>query len=238
VVPAAGNDSQEASRPVLTPVTDYAPPEPMTDAITPEPEEVAVAEHEPEQTLAVVSDESGENDTDTAYDLPEILRDSEPAAGRHKLLLGSVLAMLLLAFMLLQVMYFWRAELLPRYEFLRPTLQTMCEVTGCELPLRKNLERITLLDREVRSHPVNAEALQVTATIINTADYIQSFPVIRITLSNRHGRIIASRDFQPPEYLSDNIDIGKGLAPKQPLHIELEVSDPGKDAVGFTFEFL
>jgi hypothetical protein len=113
----------------------------------------------------------------------------------------------------------------------------MCDLTGCELPLRKNLERIILLDREVRSHPVNREALQVTATIVNTADYLQSFPVIRITLSNRHGRIIASRDFQPTDYLSDNIDIGKGLTPKQPLHIELEVLDPGKDAVGFTFEF-
>jgi hypothetical protein len=205
----------------------------MADDTSPDQEPV-VAEPEPEQPLV---EDTEEDEASLTYDLPEILRDSEATAGRHKLLLGSLLAMLLLVFMLLQVMYFWRNELLPRYEFLRPALQTMCDLTGCELPLRKNLERIILLDREVRSHPVNREALQVTATIVNTADYLQSFPVIRITLSNRHGRIIASRDFQPTDYLSDNIDIGKGLTPKQPLHIELEVLDPGKDAVGFTFEF-
>jgi hypothetical protein len=182
---------------------------------------------------------TGDNQPGSAsFEIPEILRDGAESAGRHKVLLGSILAIMLLVFMVLQAMYFMRDRLLPRYEILRPALQMMCNYTDCVLPLRQDLEHITLIDREVRSHPVNPDALQVTATIMNNAEYAQAYPVIRITLSNRHGRIVASRDFKPADYLSENIDIDKGLAPNQPLHIELEVADPGKDAVGFTFEFL
>ena len=87
------------------------------------------------------------------------------------------------------------------------------------------------------SHPNAKNALIINAVIVNNADYRQPYPVMKITLSNTSGLMVASRNFAPIEYLDADINIRKGMPPHQPIQIVLEIADPGKNAVNFQFDF-
>lgn len=58
-----------------------------------------------------------------------------------------------------------------RVTALRPSLEAMCGVLDCEIPLRRDLNRLSLVNRDLRSHPSAANALLVKATLINNAPF-------------------------------------------------------------------
>lgn len=120
----------------------------------------------------------------------------------------------------------------------RPVLESMCAVTGCTLPFEVALERIELLNRDVRKHPDADNALLVNATFSNKADFVQPYPVFEIRFSDLSGKAVAMRRFRPEEYLADAGRISAGLAVDRPVQVVLELQDPGERAVSFQFDFL
>jgi hypothetical protein len=40
------------------------------------------------------------------------------------------------------------------------------------------------------------------------------------------------------EYLGEDLEQGDGMAPAAPVHVVLEIEDPGEEAVSFQFDFL
>jgi hypothetical protein len=97
---------------------------------------------------------------------------------------------------------------------------------------------ITLLNRDVRVHPVYQGVLLINATLINHAEHVQPFPDIQLALYDTDGRMTAFRQFTPGEYLDSSIPISAGMTPGLPVHIVLEVTGPTRDAVSFEFRFL
>lgn len=121
---------------------------------------------------------------------------------------------------------------------LRPWMERYCELLHCELPLRHDVSKIEILEREVRDHPRVKGALLVTATIVNDAPFVQSYPVFEISFSNMSGTPVSIRRFQPDEYLPKDKLAGKGFQPGEKTRLVLEVLDPGKQAVSFQLDFL
>lgn len=121
---------------------------------------------------------------------------------------------------------------------LRPWLDAACAKLSCQLPLRRDIRQIALVARDVRPHPSVANALVVSATMFNQADFTQSYPVLEITLSNLDEQRIAMRRLSPQDYLADSSLLALGLPPGGTATIDLEVFDPGKQAVAFEFKFL
>lgn len=121
---------------------------------------------------------------------------------------------------------------------LRPWMESYCAVLRCDLPLRRDVSKIAILDREVRDHPQIKDALLVSATIVNDAPFAQGYPVFEISFSDMSGTAISVRRFEPDEYLSDNIDTAQGFQPGEKTRLTLEVLDPGKQAVSFQLDFL
>jgi len=119
----------------------------------------------------------------------------------------------------------------------RPLMQSLCDSLDCELALPRAPNEVVLKSREIRSHPNVKNALSVKASISNQASFRQAFPLLQIQFHDIEGRIIAGRDFLPQEYLPDDINAKKGLAPNNPVNIALELIDPGKNAVSFIFIF-
>lgn len=136
-----------------------------------------------------------------------------------------------------QWLYFNRAELASESVW-RSKLEDLCSILHCELPLRVDLSRIELVDRDVRQHPRVAGALLINATLVNRAAFTQPYPVLAITFSNPSGTPVAARRFNPAEYLGEQADIEAGMPTDTPLQVVLEIEDPGEDAVSFQFEFL
>ncbi len=136
-----------------------------------------------------------------------------------------------------QYVYFHRDDL-ARYPALRPSLEAMCGVLDCEIPLRRDVNRLSLVNRDLRSHPSAANALLVRVTLINNAPFPQPYPALQLSLSNVAGQTVAMRRFQPFEYLGKDLPIKKGMLPGKPVEVTLELVDPGQSAVSFEFAFL
>jgi predicted Zn finger-like uncharacterized protein len=133
--------------------------------------------------------------------------------------------------------YFNRADLAMKPSW-RPVVERICSVTACELPLPSDIGQVALLDRDVRRHPEVRDALLVNATLVNRAAFIQSYPVLSIRFSDLAGKPIAERRFRPVEYLGEGFNHDDGMAPAAPVHVVLEIEDPGEEAVSFEFDFL
>jgi hypothetical protein len=116
--------------------------------------------------------------------------------------------------LVLQYLYYFRLQLVenPR---LRPIIATMCNVTGCELPPRRDLGRIELAEHLMQFHPTYEKSLLLT-------DIEQ--------------RVVAQRHFLPEQYLN-NYRSGDSFAANSEVPLMLEVLDPGNSAVGFEFRF-
>ena len=149
---------------------------------------------------------------------------------------GVLIGALLLLFAL-QWVYFNRAELAADNDW-RPGLEGLCSLLHCTLPLRVDLSRIELINRDVRKHPQVAGALLINATLVNHAGFTQPYPILAVTFSNSTGTPIAARRFKPAEYLGKQVDVEAGMPPDKPVPIKLEIEDPGEEAVSFQFDFL
>jgi hypothetical protein len=144
--------------------------------------------------------------------------------------------LILLLALLAQIAWHMR-EQLARQAPLRPLLTTLCEYAGCEISLQRAPERIQMTARDIRRHPSAREALRVSITFTNTAEFAQSWPEVLLTFYDLRDRVVAQRSFKPAEYLPTDIDASAGMPPRGTLQTVLEVVDPGPDAVNFTFAF-
>jgi hypothetical protein len=58
--------------------------------------------------------------------------------------------------------------------------------------------------------------------------FAQPFPLLELRFADLNGQLIASRRFKPSEYLSGEL-AGRGEMPSQtPIHIALDILDPGR----------
>lgn len=114
-------------------------------------------------------------------------------------------------------------------------VEAACRRAGCELPLADDRSRITLGERDVGPHPTRPHALKITASFVNEAALPQSLPLVELVLSDVAGRRVAMRRFRPAEYLGEQALTR--LDPGAEVRLDLEVEDPGGDAVAFDFSF-
>jgi hypothetical protein len=98
--------------------------------------------------------------------------------------------------------------------------------------------QIQLVSRNISQHPNVKTALLIKAAILNRATFAQRYPNIQITLSDLTGSTVAQRVFTPDEYLGDLYHPFLQMKPNKPVHIALEVLDPGNTAINFEFKFL
>ena len=105
---------------------------------------------------------------------------------------------------------------------------------GVGLPPPANLSAYQLRQWGVTGDPGAKGALRVRASILNTAAQLQPYPLLRVTLANRFGSRIGSREFEPAEYLGK--PTVRMLAPGERVDATLDILDPGKDAEGFEID--
>ena len=147
----------------------------------------------------------------------------------------SVLAALGLA---VQMAYF-NFEKWSRDPQLRPWYQSACQQLACALPPIYDLKQIrTTATPRVNSHPKFEHALSVDVLFMNHASYEQPFPVLQLSFTDKRGQLVAQRQFQPVEYLAGEA-AGMNMMPSLvPVHIALEIKDPGPTADNYQVSFL
>ena len=64
------------------------------------------------------------------------------------------------------------------------------------------------------------------------------FPLLELKFENVRGETIAGRRFTAEQYLGIPADQIPKMIPGESTSISVEIIDPGKDMVSYTFEFL
>jgi predicted Zn finger-like uncharacterized protein len=126
---------------------------------------------------------------------------------------------------------------LARQDQYRPWFQQLCPQVGCTVPSKVDIAKIKSSNLVVRSHPEFSGALVVDAIIYNRAPFSQPFPLLELRFADLNGHLIASRRFKPGEYLNGDLEGMAEMPPQTPIHIALDILDPGAKAVNYSLSF-
>jgi hypothetical protein len=137
--------------------------------------------------------------------------------------------------LLIQIVHHYRHDLAANSTFNGP-LTSIYAVLG--IPI---VPRWDLTAYEVRQLGASTAAdapgqITVRASVKNGARQAQPLPLLRVTLQDRFGNRIASRDVPPKSYLPRAIPSSSLLSAGQRIDAEIAFVDPGSNAVGFEID--
>ncbi len=182
----------------------------------------------PAATAPQTADPRTDDDPARAFQLPSL------PGGRLWLTAGSAALGLLLA---LQVAYRHR-EALAGVPVLGSALEGIERATGAGRADDWDLRAYEVRQQGVISEPGSAGTLTLRASIRNLGERAQPAPLLRLTLLDRFGNRVATRDLRPGEYAGAATAARGGamLQPGQRLDAEVAVLDPGGGTVGFEID--
>lgn len=155
--------------------------------------------------------------------------------GRRRAANSCIALLLLLVF---QYAWFMAGDLAAAFPNVAPALDEFCAVAGCETNRRSSEDGVRVVSRTVRPHAEYASALSVKATLENRAPGVRPFPVVVFVLYGQDGRAVASRAFEPAEYLEGGtVPIG-GLESGSRVGIALDLVAPSKVSVSFDLRLI
>ena len=193
---------------------------------------------DPQQEATEAETADAEPDRELPAELPPAIDYEEvKTAGSPARLIWSGLIIILSVIALAQVAWFNRDRLLREYPELMPWAEKLCERLQCDLIRFRDLSAVKLLNREVRLHPRFVDALLVSATIVNQAEYIQPYPEIELVIYATTGQVISQGRFKPADYLGPDTRPAAGMPPGVPIHFVLELAGAAQQAVSFEFQF-
>jgi predicted Zn finger-like uncharacterized protein len=120
---------------------------------------------------------------------------------------------------------------------IRPVYEWLCPRLGCQLPEMRAPEKMISKNLIVRANPDVASGLLVDAIIVNEATFAQPFPDVELHFSALDGTPVKTLTFHPTEYLAGELKGVKMIAPMTPVHIALDITDPGPTAVNYVMAF-
>jgi len=147
---------------------------------------------------------------------------------------GAALAMLALV---VQGVHHFRSDLAGQ-KLIGPWVQQAYGMFGTPLAPRWDITQYQILDWVATAEP-NARGqgnLQITARIHNRGPQPQPYPRIHLQLKDRWEETVASRIFDPSEYLGANATASDLMRPGNTVQAQIDVVDPGPDAYGFELD--
>jgi predicted Zn finger-like uncharacterized protein len=240
---AARDEDQTRRKRKAAPAKSTATPPPVTQKKDDAPDwAMDSGDFFSDGALDILSEDTGEI---AAIDLPAAEERRGPrvtlpmeqlaAHGSEMLKWG---AMSLAALLVLSAQYLaFNFQELSRSPGWRPFYANLCGAVGCRLPSLSDVNRLRGSNLVVRSHPRVDGALIVDVIVANEGRHAQPFPLLELGFTSLSGRAIASRRFQPDEYLRGDLQGMTEMPPGVPIRLSLEILDPGGDAVNYTLRF-
>jgi predicted Zn finger-like uncharacterized protein len=125
-----------------------------------------------------------------------------------------------------------------RHPHYRPAYALTCDLLNCQLPAVQDVSKMKTQHFMVRPHPKVKQALYIDTLLINNADYQQPFPDLNLIFTGLNDQTIASRHFKPKEYLAGELAGSDSMPLNVPVHIAIEISNPGAEAVSYRIELI
>ena len=144
--------------------------------------------------------------------------------------LWSIGAAIMIVVAVAQIGWF-RMDTLAKNEQLRPVYTAVCDLAGCQLPGIQDTSLIRAANTVFNPHRSIADALVIDTLLTNSAGYAQPYPDLELEFRDLNDRIVAQRTFSPEEYLAGDVMPGDLMPSRVPVHIAIEVINPGPEAV-------
>ena len=160
---------------------------------------------------------------------------AEPAPSRGRAVAWALGSLVLALALLAQVAHQYRQQLV-RHPQVGPLLRAAYDSLGLPLSPNWDVGAFELRQWGNDELPGATGRLTVRASLTNRASFAQPHPLLRLEFDDRYGEALASRDFQPSEYLRNSEDASRLLEPGASADVELVIVDPGKDAVGYQLD--
>lgn len=107
----------------------------------------------------------------------------------------------LLVLGLLQTAYLFRTELTSQFPALRAPLEQACATLGCSVPYPTRAEDISVEATDLNPDASQGGHYTLVVTLRNRARFMQSWPHLELTLTDRFDRAIVRRVLKPAEWL-------------------------------------
>lgn len=129
----------------------------------------------------------------------------------------------------LQIAYHFRAEIAGLYPDTKATLQALCQPLGCDVPLPRRPELMSIDSSELQADSRREGLIVLNAVIRNRARFPQEYPALELTLTDEGDRPILRRVLSPRDYLEpprsdDLLRHGIAAGGDTPLHVFLDTS--------------
>lgn len=136
----------------------------------------------------------------------------------------------MLAVLMAQIVYFDGSRLL-RMPAVHASLANACRVLDCRPPVANDPEQWALSHSDLEAHLDHRYLLK--AALTNQAEITQSFPALKLTVTDFNGRVLAERIFASRQYAAD-----RTLPPNETVQVRLPFVFSAGEVGGFTLSLL
>lgn len=140
-----------------------------------------------------------------------------------------IVAILLMALLLVQGVYFYRIEIGAQLPGVKPLL---IKFFG-EIPLPKKIDLVSIESSDLEATPQYPNIVSLTAVLLNRARYAQSYPNLELSLTDTQDKTLARRVFTPAEYLKAGEDEKLGLGGGRESNIKLRLDTTNLMPAGY-----
>jgi predicted Zn finger-like uncharacterized protein len=251
VVPVAG-EGGESPEVIALPAEMEPAPRAETPSSAPEPlalEEIASLDEPWTPPLPVETVESVEGavsgppaaeETSDEILLSElstrVVKPPRSRAQRLRLGLQVFAALLLGAFLVLQLAYFLRGDLAAALPAARPLLEDLCQPLGCVVPLPRQLDKSAISASSLEHDAEAANRVHLSVLLSNRSGQTQTWPQLVLTLTDVRDAPVAQRVFSPAEYLPKGLKRAAGMATGTEREILLDLDTGTLAATGYALD--
>jgi predicted Zn finger-like uncharacterized protein len=162
----------------------------------------------------------------------ESVASAEPARPmrRWPWLLG---ALLLLLTLVAQVAYRYRTAVTLLFPEVKPYAAVMCVSLGCELPLPRRIEMMSIEASDLQADTINPSVMVLSATLKNRASFNQQHPLLELTLTDTQDQPVVRRVLAPQDYLGKTVNTQAGFAATAEIAIKVFIEGSQIKATGY-----
>lgn len=164
---------------------------------------------------------------------PPLLVKPVPGEGRTNTWQWALAAAAMALILVLQLGHVFRNQLARDHPGMKPALEGLCALTGCDVELSKDADQVTIEASELLTDPQRSREITLAATVRNRARYVQAYPLLELTFTDGRDQPIARKILRPADYLESTVNPRLGLNGNAEISVRLRFDSGGLNPIGY-----
>lgn len=178
----------------------------------------------PEPAFSALSPNDGTSPFAVTREAPARPRGSRGLVWR---ILGTLIAILLLALLVVQLAWWQRETVMVYWPDSQPLYQQACEQLGCRVLPPRDIDGLLVEPSDLRQVDNEPHHLELKVPLRNRFNVALAYPAIELSLLDRQNNIVVRRVLWPQDYVTPGTSIEAGLPARttQTMIVRLDTGD-------------